>query len=139
MYVICAGRANNAAYIKYRQNACSMIPGYHISISFCFYLQINVLHKPTYPLSVELAGNGNRLKIGYVSSDFGNHPTSHLMQSVPGMHNRDNVEVFCYSLSADDSTNFRSKIAQDAEHFIDLSQVYTSSLHVPVLLSSQTH
>lgn len=30
----------------------------------------------------------------YVSSDFGNHPLSHLMGSVFGMHNRDNIEVF---------------------------------------------
>jgi hypothetical protein len=29
-----------------------------------------------------------------VSSDFGNHPLSHLMGSVFGMHNRKNVEVF---------------------------------------------
>ena len=32
--------------------------------------------------------HGQRLKIGYVSSDFGNHPTSHLMQSVPGFHDK---------------------------------------------------
>lgn len=29
----------------------------------------------------------------YVSSDFGNHPLSHLMGSVFGMHDRENVEV----------------------------------------------
>ena len=37
--------------------------------------------------------SGGRLRIGYVSSDFCNHPTSHLMQSVPGFHNRSKVEV----------------------------------------------
>lgn len=63
------------------------------------------------------------MKIGYVSSDFGNHPTSHLMQSVPGLHNKNNVEVFCYALSADDGTTFRSKIARETEHFVDLSQI----------------
>ena len=35
-------------------------------------------------------GLGQRLKIGYVSSDFGNHPTSHLMQSIPGFHDKVN-------------------------------------------------
>ncbi|KAL3178101.1 hypothetical protein MRX96_038630 [Rhipicephalus microplus] len=64
-----------------------------------------------------------RLRIGYVSSDFGNHPTSHLMQSVPGFHDKTRVEVFCYALSPDDGTSFRSKIATEAEHFIDLSQI----------------
>ncbi len=66
---------------------------------------------------------GERLRIGYVSSDFGNHPTSHLMQSIPGMHNRNKVEVFCYALSASDGTNFRIKMMNESEHFIDLSQV----------------
>lgn len=50
--------------------------------------KINVLHKPPYRFLAELKG---RLRIGYVSSDFGNHPTSHLMQSVPGLHERSEV------------------------------------------------
>ena len=58
----------------------------------CFFLlQINVLHKPPYQHPKDLGGG--RLRIGYVSSDFGNHPTSHLMQSIPGMHDREKIEV----------------------------------------------
>lgn len=37
---------------------------------------------------------GKHVGCRYVSSDFGNHPLSHLMGSVFGMHNRKNVEVF---------------------------------------------
>ncbi|XP_055602116.1 UDP-N-acetylglucosamine--peptide N-acetylglucosaminyltransferase 110 kDa subunit [Uranotaenia lowii] len=82
--------------------------------------KINILHKPPYKFPRELSG---RLRVGYVSSDFGNHPTSHLMQSIPGMHDRSRVEIFCYALSPDDGTTFRSKISREAEHFIDLSQL----------------
>ncbi|XP_048508771.1 UDP-N-acetylglucosamine--peptide N-acetylglucosaminyltransferase 110 kDa subunit isoform X4 [Athalia rosae] len=82
--------------------------------------KIHVLHKQPYKYPREV---GPRLKIGYVSSDFGNHPTSHLMQSIPGLHDKTNVEVFCYALSVDDGTAFRAKIAREAEHFIDLSQI----------------
>jgi protein O-GlcNAc transferase len=39
-----------------------------------------------------------RLKIGYVSSDFGNHPLSQLMQSVFGLHDRTKYDVTCYAL-----------------------------------------
>jgi protein O-GlcNAc transferase len=81
-------------------------------------LQIQVLHKGPYNFPSELRG---RLRIGYVSSDFGNHPTSHLMQSIPGMHDRSSVEIYCYALSPDDGTTFRSKIARESEHFVDLS------------------
>ena len=31
---------------------------------------------------------GQRLRVAYVSSDFGNHPLSHLMGSVFGLHDR---------------------------------------------------
>ena len=36
------------------------------------------------------------IRIGYVSSDLGNHPLSHLMQSVFGMHDRSKYEVSGY-------------------------------------------
>lgn len=85
--------------------------------------KINILHKPPYEHPKDLLASGGRLRVGYVSSDFGNHPTSHLMQSIPGLHDSENVEIFCYSLSADDGTNFRAKISGEAEHFIDLSQI----------------
>jgi predicted O-linked N-acetylglucosamine transferase (SPINDLY family) len=64
-----------------------------------------------------------RLRIGYVSSDFGNHPLSHLMQSVFRLHDRAKVEVFCYSLSFDDGSTYRAKIASDVEHFLDVSRM----------------
>eukprot|EP00918_Siedleckia_nematoides_P069807 GHVU01152207.1.p1 GENE.GHVU01152207.1~~GHVU01152207.1.p1 ORF type:complete len:691 (-),score=79.28 GHVU01152207.1:1370-3442(-) len=85
--------------------------------------KIHVLHKPAYNHPKDLSSSMGRLRVGYVSSDFGNHPTSHLMQSIPGLHKKENVEIFCYALSADDNTAFRSKIVRESEHFIDLSQV----------------
>lgn len=76
-------------------------------------------HPP--PILIRRNGGTERLKVGYVSSDFGNHPLSHLMGSVFGMHNRTNVEVFCYALSANDGTEWRQRIQTEAEHFIDVS------------------
>ena len=57
--------------------------------------KVSVLHKSPYKFSMNLSTDG-RIRIGYVSSDFGNHPTSHLMQSIPGVHDRNKVEIFCY-------------------------------------------
>ncbi|KAL6345170.1 hypothetical protein AAG906_013654 [Vitis piasezkii] len=73
------------------------------------------------PVPVKSEGGSGRLRIGYLSSDFGNHPLSHLMGSVFGMHNRENVEVFCYALSPNDSTEWRQRIQSESEHFIDVS------------------
>eukprot|EP00245_Coleochaete_scutata_P005975 TRINITY_DN2002_c0_g3_i1.p1 TRINITY_DN2002_c0_g3~~TRINITY_DN2002_c0_g3_i1.p1 ORF type:complete len:980 (-),score=185.90 TRINITY_DN2002_c0_g3_i1:691-3630(-) len=73
------------------------------------------------PLALNEVGGSGRLRVGYVSSDFGNHPLSHLMGSVFGMHNRKIIEVFCYSLSPSDGSEWRQRISAEAEHFIDVS------------------
>ncbi|CAA6668192.1 unnamed protein product [Spirodela intermedia] len=83
-------------------------------------------HPPRVPVKSE--GGSGRLRVGYVSSDFGNHPLSHLMGSVFGMHNRENVEVFCYALSQNDGTEWRQRIQSEAEHFVDVSSMTSDSI-----------
>jgi protein O-GlcNAc transferase len=70
-----------------------------------------------------------RLKIGYVSSDFGNHPLSHLMQSVFGLHNPSKYEVYCYSLSPSDKSHGEKRVERDAEHFVDVSHMHSAGQH----------
>jgi protein O-GlcNAc transferase len=55
--------------------------------------------------------------------DFRDHAISHLIQSLPGLHDRKKVEIFVYSLGPDDGSHFRAKIARESEHFVDFSQV----------------
>ncbi|KAH8974053.1 hypothetical protein BDL97_01G081800 [Sphagnum fallax] len=77
---------------------------------------------------VKSEGGSGRLRVGYVSSDFGNHPLSHLMGSVFGMHNRDNIEVFCYALSQSDGSEWRQRISAEAEHFVDVSTMTSDAI-----------
>lgn len=110
--------------------------------------KVSLLHKQPYDFSHFVGEKPRRLRIGYVSSDFGNHPTSHLMQSVPGMHDRDKVEIFCYALSADDGTKFRAKIERESDHFVDLSaipcngkaadQIYSDRIHILLNMNGYT-
>jgi len=88
-----------------------------------------------------------RLRIGYVSSDFGNHPLSHLMQSVFGLHDRSRFEVFCYALSASDRSPWRRKIETEVEHFKDISQlqngdaaqlIHNDGIHILINLNGFT-
>ncbi|KAI0756987.1 TPR-like protein [Daedaleopsis nitida] len=62
-----------------------------------------------------------KLNIGYISSDVNNHPLSHLMQSVFGMHDKDRFNVFIYTTSPWDGTSYRPRIASTVEHCIDVS------------------
>lgn len=72
--------------------------------------------------------SGQRLKIGYVSSDFGNHPLSHLMNSVFGLHDLSRVEVHLYALSPSDNSEWRLRIQEEAEHFLDVSSWTTPAI-----------
>ncbi|KAG0292102.1 hypothetical protein BGZ98_002727 [Dissophora globulifera] len=88
-----------------------------------------------------------RLKIGYVSSDFNNHPLSHLMQSVFGMHDKGRFEVFCYATTPPDQTPYRIKIQSEVEHFLEVStwstqaiveRIVADGIHVLVNLNGYT-
>lgn len=96
-----------------------------------------------------------RLRIGYVSSDFGNHPLSQLMQSggwqikvitsyilflwvsvcfylfhyfyilVFGYHDKSKFEVTCYALTPSDKSKWRKKIESEVENFKDISSLHS--------------
>lgn len=87
------------------------------------------------------------LRVGYVSSDFNNHPLAHLMQSVFGMHNTKCVEAYCYATTASDSSVHRQQIEAEAPHFRDAStwsaeklinQIVKDGIHILVNLNGYT-
>eukprot|EP00850_Spirogloea_muscicola_P021471 SM000250S08729 [mRNA] locus=s250:111942:120200:- [translate_table: standard] len=105
------------------------------------------LSLPPYNHSPPASKLPGRLHIGYVSSDFGNHPLSHLMGSVFGLHNRQRIKVFCYALSSSDGSEWRQRIASEAEVFIDISsfstdqigqRIFDDNIHILVNLNGYT-
>ena len=69
---------------------------------------------------VHLPHSQKRLRIGYVSPDFGVHPVGHLTQRLYGLHQRSHFEVFGYALSADDGSDIRRDIERGCDHFQSL-------------------
>ncbi|CZR54265.1 related to UDP-N-ACETYLGLUCOSAMINE--PEPTIDE N-ACETYLGLUCOSAMINYLTRANSFERASE [Phialocephala subalpina] len=87
------------------------------------------------------------LNIGYVSSDFNNHPLAHLMQSVFGMHNPARAKAFCYATTASDNSVHRQQIEREAPVFRDTSswsadrlvqQIVQDEIHILVNLNGYT-
>jgi protein O-GlcNAc transferase len=64
-----------------------------------------------------------KITLGYLSGDFRNHAVSHLMLGIFGAHNREEFNVFCYSYGRDDGSEYRRRIMQDCDKFIDLNKV----------------
>jgi predicted O-linked N-acetylglucosamine transferase (SPINDLY family)/tetratricopeptide (TPR) repeat protein len=87
------------------------------------------------------------LKVGYVSSDFNNHPLAHLMQSVFGLHNPHRVKAYCYATTASDGSIHRQQIEKEAPVFYDSSswsaerlvgQIIQDGIHILVNLNGYT-
>lgn len=57
---------------------------------------------------------GGVLNVGYVSSDFVDHPLAHLMQSVFGLHDQSKVRPICYATTPSDGSSYRSRIEKQA-------------------------
>ena len=62
----------------------------------------------------------DRIRVGYYSVDFRNHPVAHLTAPLYGLHDRTKFEVWVYSYGPDDGHPVRSRIQQGAEHFVNL-------------------
>mmetsp|Transcript_20324 Transcript_20324/g.36949 ORF Transcript_20324/g.36949 Transcript_20324/m.36949 type:complete len:707 (+) Transcript_20324:76-2196(+) len=99
-------------------------------------------HPPAQPL-----GAGERMRIGYVSSEFCDHPLAHLMGSVFGLHDRSKFEVFVYGLKKGDGTIWAQRVEQSAEHYKDVSgmssvdiaqQIARDRIHIAVNLNGWT-
>ncbi|KAF6816312.1 glycosyltransferase family 41 protein (tetratricopeptide) [Colletotrichum musicola] len=87
------------------------------------------------------------LNVGYVSSDFNNHPLAHLMQSVFGFHDQSRVRAFCYATTGSDKSVHRFQIEREAPVFRDASnwpsdrlveQIVKDNIHILVNLNGYT-
>ena len=85
-----------------------------------------------------------RLRIGYLSNNFYNHPVSHLIQGLFSCHNRQEFEIFAYSFGIDDGSEYRQHIAADCDQFRDLQgkspqeiaqQIFADGIHILVDLN----
>ena len=88
-----------------------------------------------------------RIKIGYVSADFGEHPTSHLMRSLFRTHDRAYFETYVYALCSDNQSGYYQQIKADADQFISLidlsnaeaaSRIHADGIHVLIDLMGYT-
>jgi predicted O-linked N-acetylglucosamine transferase (SPINDLY family) len=64
---------------------------------------------------------GQRLRAGFVSSDFRDHPITYLITECCERIDRARIETFAYSLVPEDRSAAGQRIARAFEHFVDLA------------------
>ena len=55
---------------------------------------------------------GRKIRVGYLSPDFREHPIAQLMAGVIEAHDRDRFEISAWSLGPDDASAFRRRIEE---------------------------
>ncbi|KAI9824481.1 MAG: hypothetical protein M1826_007344 [Phylliscum demangeonii] len=112
-------------------------------------ISYSTLRSPWLPTTVfePPAPPAPHLNVGYVSSDFNNHPLAHLMQSVFGLHHPERVRAFCYATSPGDNSSHREQIEREAPVFYDatswsterlVTQIVHDGIHILVNLNGYT-
>lgn len=78
---------------------------------------------PRIDLGQKSARTDNKIRVGYLSFDFRNHPVSYLTAELYGLHDRTRFEVYVYSYGPDDNVGgYRERIKVGCDKFIDMEK-----------------
>ncbi len=61
-----------------------------------------------------------RIRVGYLSCDFRNHATMHLMAGLLELHDRRRFEVYAYDYSVRDISDYRQRFLNAIEHHVPI-------------------
>jgi len=73
---------------------------------------------------IESKNRGAKLKVGYISSDFREHPVADFIEPILRKHNKEKIEVICFSANPrdDDRTTILKGFSDHWEHIRGLDQ-----------------
>lgn len=81
-------------------------------------------YRPLFPgIARRKRSHGEQLSIGYLSNDFFDHATAHLMGGLFEAHDRNRFRINAYSYGRDDGSHYRRKIAESCDLFVDIRDV----------------
>lgn len=101
-----------------------------------------------HPPASGLGRQRKRIRVGYFSFDFRNHPVAHLTAPLFELHDKSKFEVWVYSYGIDDGHPVRQRIQHSAEHFVDLwgcslqgmvERIRADEIDILIDLSGNTH
>lgn len=84
------------------------------------YIKAKGIRKNAYDFRNRLKDKNKKIRLGYLSTDFGHHIVSKFMMPVIKNHNQDKFEIFLYaSIKKDDSKSKQYKKIVGEDHFIN--------------------
>lgn len=79
--------------------------------------------RQTSPMELPKQRRPGKVRIGYYSFDFRDHPVAHLTARLFEVHNKADVEIYAYSYGPDDGSSVRQRIKNNADVFVDLKDL----------------
>ena len=79
--------------------------------------RIEAQHSPLAPAFPQASDGTGRIRIGYLSNEFHDHALGHLTAGLFGAHDRSRFEVFAYSWSPEDGTEYQRRIVAGCDSF----------------------
>ena len=77
-----------------------------------------------YELSeIELYPKHKKIRIGYFSADFRDHPVSHLTAQLYELHDREKFEIYAFSYGPDTKDEMNLRIKSGVDHFYDVQSL----------------
>ena len=64
--------------------------------------------------------HAGKIRIGYLSNNFGDHPTAHITRKLYQTHNRHRFEVLCFSYGKPEKSRYRQAIREGCDRFFDI-------------------
>ncbi|MGE0086139.1 MAG: tetratricopeptide repeat protein [Desulfococcaceae bacterium] len=120
-------------------------PAYNCAVAAAWAKQIQTHMQQTVPVRFSFdqyrKNPAKKIRIGYLSNGFHNHPTAHLMLGLFRVHKREQFEIYCYAYGKEDGTGYREKILQNCDKFLELTamshaqaaeQIYRDGIHILV-------
>ena len=85
----------------------------------------DAINSTTRPHQTPLPKYGNtKIKLAYYSADFRSHPTAYLMSQLFKLHNRDQFEIYAFSLlNGGENDAMRKQLRPYFDHFIDVENL----------------
>ncbi len=73
-------------------------------------------------------GKREKIRIGYLSSDFHNHATAHLATGLFEQHDRSRFECFAYSYGVNDASDYRRRLVTAFDAFVETGELSHESI-----------
>ena len=83
------------------------------------YANVGYPQKPL-PAQVKPSQKPRRIRIGYFSSDFRDHPVAYLIVKMLELHDRDQFEIFGYSLYGSQQSEMRQRLSKPFDNFANV-------------------